>query len=206
MMSKSLRSTSDSHAALEYIDGLYGYALLLTSNRSEAEDLVQETYLRAIAAMNNLFDGSNVKAWLFTIMRNAWFNQLRRRRLKPRIIQIDNDENTTTTVVDQLKNPYEAYESKLEAERVRNAIQQLPEDFREIIVLREYEDLSYQEIADVLDCPVGTVMSRLARARSKLRALLSVPPQRSKARIASKAHRMFPQTGFTNIVFQPKLL
>jgi RNA polymerase sigma-70 factor (ECF subfamily) len=114
-----------------------------------------------------------MKSWMFTILRNIWLNQLRRRRTTPDLIDIDTNESTADIAVETSKDPYESYASKVESEQVRRAIQQLPVDFREVILLREYEDLSYQEIANVLSCPPGTVMSRLARARSRLRTLLA---------------------------------
>ena len=160
---------------VEHIDGLYSYALVLSRNRSEAEDLVQETYVRAIGAMGRLRPESNVKSWLFTILRNIWLNQLRQRRTAPQIVEMDvegiNAGIGTKTADDD--DPYALYASTVERNQVREAIQQLPAESREIILLREYEELSYQEIATILDCPAGTVMSRLARARAKLRALLS---------------------------------
>ena len=158
-------------AGIEHIDGLYSYAVVLTRNRSEAEDLVQETYVRAIGAMGRLRAGSNVKSWMFTILRNIWLNQLRRQRVA-QFVEIDGEESTTE-IAETGKNPYELYVSRMETEQVREAIRQLPVEFREIILLREFEELSYQEIATILDCPAGTVMSRLSRARAKLRTLLS---------------------------------
>jgi RNA polymerase sigma-70 factor (ECF subfamily) len=158
---------------LENIDGLYSYALTLTRNHAEAEDLVQETYLRAIQAMGRLRANSNMKGWLFTILRNAWFNQLRKWRNGPSMIGIEVEDRVADSIAEPSKDSHDLYVSKLEAEQVRAAIQELPLDFREIILLREYEELSYQEIASVLDCPVGTVMSRLGRARAKLRILLA---------------------------------
>jgi RNA polymerase sigma-70 factor (ECF subfamily) len=158
---------------IEHLDGLYSYAMVLSRNRAEAEDLVQETYVRAIQAMGRLRAGSNMKGWLFTILRNIWFNQLRKRRNGPQMVEIDVDDGLANNIVEPSKDSYDHYVSKIEAEQVRAAIQELPEESREIILLREYEDLSYQEIASVLDCPLGTVMSRLGRARAKLRALLS---------------------------------
>jgi RNA polymerase sigma-70 factor (ECF subfamily) len=158
-------------ADIEHIDGLYSYALVLTRNRSEAEDLVQETYVRAIGAMGRLRSDSNVKSWLFTILRNTWFNQLRQRR-NAKLVALDGEESAMD-VAETAKDPYAFYVSKMEHDKVREAIRQLPTDFREIILLREFEELSYQEIATILDCPAGTVMSRLARARAKLRMLLS---------------------------------
>lgn len=158
----------------EYVDGLYSYALVLSRDRTEAEDLVQETCLRAIRAMSRLRPDSNAKSWLSTILRNIWFNQLRQWRATPEVVELDLDGDGANRAADTRKDPHATYVSNIEQKQVRTAIQQLPVEFREIIILREYEDLSYQEIAAVLECPLGTVMSRLARARSKLRDLLSV--------------------------------
>ena len=157
---------------VEYLDGLYSYAMVLTRNHAEAEDLVQETYVRALKAMGRLRAGSNMKGWLFTILRNVWLNQLRKRRNGPQMIVIEVGDDVANSIVEPSKDSYDLYVSKTETERVRASIQELPIEFREIILLREYEDLSYQEVASVLGCPVGTVMSRLARARTKLRTLL----------------------------------
>src|ERR1700730_10954799 len=157
---------------IEYLDGLYSYAMVLTRNHAEAEDLVQETYLRAMQAMQKLRADSNIKGWLFTILNNIWVNQWRKRRNGPQMVQIEAGDRPANNIVEPSKNSHDLYVSKLEAEQVRAAIQELPVEFREIILLREYEDLSYREIASVLHCPVGTVMSRLGRARAKLRTLL----------------------------------
>ncbi len=162
----------ESTAGIEHIDGLYGYALVLTQNRTDAEDLVQETYMRAIRAMGRLRSDSNVKGWLFTILRNIWLNEVRQRRRAPESVDVESDNRISTLIDENMKSPHDVYVGKLERRHVREAVQQLPEEAREVILLREWEELSYQEIATVLDCPVGTVMSRLARARSKLRALL----------------------------------
>ena len=152
----------------EYIDGLYSYALVLTHNHAEAEDLVQETYVRAIPAVGRLRPESNIKAWLFKILRNVWFNQLRKRRSDPEL-----EGGSVDNLVNPGKDSFEIYAGQVDVRRVRAAIDQLSLEFREVILLREFEELSYQEIASLLDCPPGTVMSRLARARSKLRVLLS---------------------------------
>ena len=158
---------------LEHIDGLFAYAMVLTRNAFDAEDLVQETYVRAIEAMGRLRKGSNVKAWLYTILRNIRLNQVRQRRNGPKLVEIDADENAADLVIDSTRDPHALYVNRVEREQVQEAIQQLSEEFREIIVLREFAELSYHEIATLLDCPLGTVMSRLARARSKLGTLLS---------------------------------
>jgi RNA polymerase sigma-70 factor (ECF subfamily) len=172
MFFKPNGSNQEDAAGIEHIGGLYSYAMILTHNPTEAEDLVQETYVRAIPAIGRLRAGSNVKVWLFTILRNVRFNQLRYRRARPQLVEIDRDERTTNLIVETSQDPHALYATKAEREQVREAIRKLPVEFREIVLLREYEGLSYQEIASVLDCPVGTVMSRLARARSKLRTLL----------------------------------
>jgi RNA polymerase sigma-70 factor, ECF subfamily len=176
-------SSYEDVAVIEYMDTLYRYAMVLTRNRSEAEDLVQETYLRAMRAMRRLRAGSNIRSWLLVILRNIWLNQLRRQRTTPMVVEIDVDDTTANVVVETSKGPHALYVSKRECEQVREAIQHLPVDFREVILLREYEELSYQEIASVLGCPIGTVMSRLARARSKLRPMLSVTLQISDPRM-----------------------
>jgi RNA polymerase sigma-70 factor, ECF subfamily len=134
-----------------------------------------------------LHKDSNIKSWLFTITRNIWLNELRQRKTFPRIIDLEGDQNIAEVAMENARNPHEVYVSKVEREQVREAIQQLPVEFREIIILRGYEELSYQEIAKLLDCPPGTVMSRLARARTKLRALLSISWKQFQAEERLKA-------------------
>jgi RNA polymerase sigma-70 factor (ECF subfamily) len=152
-----------------YMDGLYGYAMVLTRNATVAADLVQETYVRAMDPMGRLREDSNTKAWLYTILRNIRLNQVRQQRTRPRLLA---DENTADLVIETAKDPHALHVSKLGVEQVREAIMRLPLEFREIILLREYGELSYQEIATLLDCSPGTAMSRMATARSKLRTLL----------------------------------
>lgn len=156
----------------EFLDGLYGYAMVLSRSATEAEDLVQETCLRAIRGMGSLRPDSNVKGWLFTILRNIWLNHVRHLRTGPEIVELNPDGSEPNDPVDTAKDAHSVYVGRVEREQVRAAILQLPVEFREIIILREYEELSYQEIASLLACPIGTVMSRLARARSRLRDLL----------------------------------
>jgi RNA polymerase sigma-70 factor (ECF subfamily) len=167
-----------SQAALAHIDALYGYAMTLTRDSAEAEDLVQETYLRASRASNQPEPNSNLKAWLFVIMRNAWLNQLRHNQSGPRFVELETNDQAE----DARGNPHVVYLRKLEREQVRAAIEKLPEAYREIVVLRDIEGFTYQEIAMVLECPAGTVMSRLGRARAKLRDSLSMWQTKSRAR------------------------
>jgi RNA polymerase sigma-70 factor, ECF subfamily len=156
---------------LSYMDGLYRYALVVTRNTATAADLVQETYLRAFATRQPLRPDGNAKGWLLTILRNIWLNQVRRTRTAREVIGLDPGD--LDGVIEKSPDPHALCVRKNESERVRRAIDHLSRDFREIIILREYDGLSYQEIADLLECPKGTVMSRLARARARLRNLLS---------------------------------
>src|SRR5260370_39989734 len=158
---------------IEYLDGLDSYAMVLTRNQAEAEDLVQETYMRAIQAMRKLRADSNIKGWLFTILKNIWFNQLRKRRNGPQMVDIEAGDSVANNIVEPSKDSHDLYVSKQEAEHVRAAIQELPVDFREIIRLRADEQLSYLAIATSSDSPVGAVMSRLGRAPAHLPVFLS---------------------------------
>jgi RNA polymerase sigma-70 factor, ECF subfamily len=168
------RTAIFTQAALEHIDSLYGYAMTLTRDQVEAEDLVQETYLRAVKAFGQLVPNSNLKSWLFVIMRNAWLNQLRHMRSGPSFIELDDTENDSGQLPDQrTDDPHVIYLRKLEREEITAAIDSLPRLYREIVVLRDVEGFSYQEIATMLGCPAGTVMSRLGRARERLRRLLA---------------------------------
>ena len=144
---------------IEQIDALYSYAVVLTSNYAEAEYLVYETYLRTVEGMNVLKAARSLKSGLFTTLRNLWQNQTQRRR------------PASDELGAPLKDP--SHISDMEGQRIHHAIQQLSVDLREIIVLREHEKLSYLEIADILNCSIGTVTSRLEEARYRLRALLT---------------------------------
>jgi RNA polymerase sigma-70 factor, ECF subfamily len=157
----------------DYVDGLFVYAMTLTRNSFEAEDLVHETFVRALPAMERLRENSNLRAWLYGILRNIWLDQVRQQRATPKFFELDADKNSADLFIETANDPHAVYVTKYETRQVRQALRQLPEEFREIIVLREFADLSYQEIASWLDCPPGTVMSRLSRARSKLGTLLS---------------------------------
>lgn len=172
-MSSAEPTKSAEGFGIEYIDSLYRYAIVLTGNPVEAEDLVQETYVRAMEAFRRLREDSNVKAWLVTILRNLWFNELRKRRNRPHLVEVDADSYLAEGLVMEKRDAHQILESEQDTRRVRAAIARLPFSFREILILREFEELSYQEIAAILNCPAGTVMSRLGRARAKLRALLT---------------------------------
>jgi len=174
-MDSPVNNVGFGQATMEHIDSLYGYAMALTRDATEAEDLVQETYLRAASAANQPEVDSNLKGWLFVIMRNAWLNQLRHRNNGPRFVELDLGEPSAAGIQE---NPHVVYLRKLERQQVREAIENLPHAYREIVMLRDIEGFSYQEIATVLDCPAGTVMSRLGRARERLRK--SLQPRRRR--------------------------
>jgi RNA polymerase sigma-70 factor, ECF subfamily len=161
--------------ALACLDGLYGYAMSLSHDRADAQDLVQETYLRATRASGQLAPDSNLKSWLCAILRNLWLNQMRHAQSGPQFVEMSVEQQESAPAHSRSgDNPYASYVAKMERDSVRAAVRLLPVAFREVIVLREFEGLSYHEIADILHCPAGTVMSRLGRAREKLRVLLSV--------------------------------
>ena len=172
-MSDGNPNFSFTQTALQYLDSLYGFAMTLTRDRTEAEDLVQETYLRAVRAFGRLLPDSNLKGWMFAIMRNAWINEVRRSRNAPHFVELDAEEDYAHRVGRIPNDPYAVLLKNRERDEIRAAIDGLPQGFREIIVLRDIEGFSYQQIADILDCPAGTVMSRLGRARQKLRSVLA---------------------------------
>lgn len=153
-------------AAVECLDGLYGFALSLCRDGATAEDLVQETYLRALKAPHKAEPGAGFKSWLFAILHNVWRNELRRRR--PAGLLDESVERLPAEGPD----PLESVDRQQAGGRVLRAIEDLPAPFREAIVLRCVEGFSYQEMAAIVGCPAGTVMSRLARARALLRRSL----------------------------------
>ena len=163
-----------------HIDALYGYAVILTHNHAEAEDLVQETLLRSIQAKAKYVEDGNRKAWLFTILRNIWLVELRKQRGSKQ--PITTDYNLQQIVAGRPCDAHEKLERHELQLRVRRAILQLPHSYREIILLREYEELSYKEIGRLLNCAQGTVMSRLWRARSLLRMSLEIDRHTRQAR------------------------
>jgi RNA polymerase sigma-70 factor, ECF subfamily len=152
---------------------LYRYARSLSRDPSSAEELVQQTFERALAALSRPVPPTEeaTRAWLFTIVRNLWHNQVRQR----------NRWAIGSRTLDEIPAGAEPLDlqvaRKLLQSEVRDAIDMLPEQFREVVLLRDIEGLSYAEIARVVDCPVGTVMSRLSRARDTLRRTLCLPAQ-----------------------------
>lgn len=152
-------------AAVACLDGLYGFALALSRDRRTAEDLVQETYARAFAASRKAGPDENLRGWLFTILANVWKNERKRKRPEP-VADVE------SLAPSRLEGPETALGRRELRERLRCALASLPDAFREVVVLRCVEGFSYQEVAAIVGCPAGTVMSRLARARALLRQSL----------------------------------
>jgi RNA polymerase sigma-70 factor (ECF subfamily) len=159
---------------LEHLDALYGYAMSLARDPTEAEDLVQETYLRAIKRAQHTLPTGNLKAWLFVILRNVWINQQRRAQGSISFllgVDTDSGEFRHNGSTNDLQSPESLLEQRLLWRNVHNAIESLPKVFQEMMVLRYIEGFTYQQIAEILQCPSGTVMSRLNRARAALQHL-----------------------------------
>jgi RNA polymerase sigma-70 factor (ECF subfamily) len=148
----------------------------LTRNPTDAEDLVQEACLRAIKGLTQNGIRSDPKVWLFTILRNVWINQWRRRARGPEFILLEKGRADggplQEWLSDEEERPEDHFDRNVVSGKIRLAISGLPEVFREVVVLRYFEGFSYRQIASILGCPAGTVMSRLNRARAELRAIL----------------------------------
>lgn len=163
--------------ALEHLDALYGTALRMTAKAEEAEDLVQDTYLRALRFYKKFQPGTNLKAWMFRMMVNLFINRYRRNRRGREIHEGIERYDVAERMVppEQLARtgaPEEFFFEKLFSDDVVAAIEELPRDFKMVVLLADVNDFSYAQIADILGIPVGTVMSRLHRGRKLLRAAL----------------------------------
>jgi RNA polymerase sigma-70 factor, ECF subfamily len=153
---------------LPHLDAAFNYARWLTRNHAEAEDVVQDACVRAMRFFTSL-RGDDARGWLFAIVRNTWYSRVARRASMTEVTPVDGAQDQTA---DNALDPEEQLLQQRDVARVRAALEQLPVDFREVIVLREIEGLSYKEIAAVVRIPIGTVMSRLARARERLLSVL----------------------------------
>lgn len=158
--------------ALVHLDALYRVALRLTGNASDADDLVQETMLKAYRSWEQYQPGTNAKGWLLTILRNSFINEYRRRTRHPETVDVDTIEPFAVFQDIQEDDPQGAFFDKIVDDEVLRAIDGLPEAFRETVVLSDVEGMSYQEIGKILGIPVGTVKSRLFRARQMLQGKL----------------------------------
>nr|WP_076389773.1 sigma-70 family RNA polymerase sigma factor [Vaginimicrobium propionicum] len=163
--------------ALEYLDQLYSAALRMTRNPADAEDIVQETYVKAFSSFRQFKPGTNLRAWLYRILTNTYINTYRKSKRQPQISDSDQVEDwqiarAASHTSDGLPSAeIEALERIPDAE-ITEALASLKPDFRDAVLLADVEGFSYKEIAEIMDTPIGTVMSRLNRGRKQLRALL----------------------------------
>jgi RNA polymerase sigma-70 factor (ECF subfamily) len=177
--------------AIPFLDQLYGAALRMTRNPADAQDLVQETFVKAYAAFGQFEQGTNLKAWLYRILTNTFINTYRKKQRDPYKGTISDMEDwqlgeaESATAMSSRSAEAEAIDH-LPDSAVKDALQSIPEDFRLAVYFADVEGFSYQEIADIMKTPVGTVMSRLHRGRRLLRGLLTEYAAERGIRVASK--------------------
>jgi RNA polymerase sigma-70 factor (ECF subfamily) len=162
---------------MPFVDSLYNTAYRMTRSAEDAEDLVQETFFKAYKYYDKFEEGTNLKAWLFKILKNTFINNYRKRKLEPRSVDFAEIEDSFERIVrrdssEQPADPESEFFSGVLDDDVKKALESLPYDYRMVVILADLEDFSYKEIAEILDCPVGTVMSRLYRGRKLLEKAL----------------------------------
>jgi len=168
---KPQRTRSDFEAlTLEHMDALYGAALRLTRSPKDAEDLVQDTFLKAFRFFDSFEKGTNIKAWLFKIQTNTFINKYRRKVKERELAEtpaedVVLDRFVSSEQVRAVQDPEGDFFGKLLSDEVVEALDQVPVDFRMVVILADIQGFSYKEIAEIVGCPVGTVMSRLFRGR-----------------------------------------
>jgi RNA polymerase sigma-70 factor, ECF subfamily len=163
--------------AMPLFEQLYNFAHWLSQNREEAEDLVQETYAKALRGFSSFQPGTNFRAWMYRILRNTFLTS-RTGLSATMTVPLESDEEGPVVAATDTQTPEAIFLERSNQELLQTAIDELPLHFREVLLLCEVEEMSYQEIADTLGIPVGTVMSRLWRARAALRELVRYKLQR----------------------------
>ena len=170
-------ASSFEELAMPLFAPLYNFAHWLTQNREEAEDLVQETYAKALKNFSSFTPGTNFRAWIYRILRNTFLTS--RTGMRAAATVPIEDENEESVLPSNAADPESLLLARADQEMIRGALEQLPVRFREIILLCDLEEMSYREIAATLGIPLGTVMSRLSRARAAMRELLRREPRRA---------------------------
>ena len=187
-LSRDERPAAFEELAVPLFDSLYNFAHWLTQNREEAEDLVQDTYIKALRGFKSFQPGTNFRAWIFRILRNTFLSS--RSKLERRMTEsLTSDEDDPFEPVAHRETAEAVLIQRCDIEAVQHAMEQLPAHFREMLLLCDVEDMSYREVAEVLSIPIGTVMSRLARARKALRQGLSNRVGTSKLRASGTPER-----------------
>jgi RNA polymerase sigma-70 factor (ECF subfamily) len=161
-----LQNSDFEKLALPLVDPLYNFARWLSGDADEARDLVQETFVKALKGLGSFQEGTNFRAWMFRILRNTFLTS--RTGLERRNTQQEDEAGFDETVISQ-ETPETALMRRADVDLVRKAIAQLAPAFQEVLLLADVEEMKYQEVADTLSIPIGTVMSRLARARKQVR-------------------------------------
>lgn len=161
--------------AMPHMDLLYNFALRTTGDPDDAKDLLQETFLKAYRFWDKYEKGTNIRAWLFRIMKNSYINRYRKETREPDKVDYEDVENFYDSIRDDSKETSDLQQrmfGNLLGDEVTTALQELPDDFRTVVILCDIEGLTYEEIAEFLNCPIGTVRSRLHRGRKMLQARL----------------------------------
>jgi len=171
----SVKQRSFEQEALPHTDLLYNYALRMTNNPADADDLVQETYLKAYRFWETYEQGTNIRAWLFRILKNSYINRYRKEVREPDKVEYDDFKSLYAARSDGTGDGNDLQESmfgNLLDDEITGAIASLPDEFRTVVILCDIEALTYEEVAAFMECPLGTVRSRLHRGRKLLRSRL----------------------------------
>ena len=167
-MGDQSKLTRFEQSVLPHLDAAYNLARWLTRNEHDAEDMAQESYLRAFKFFEG-FHGTDARAWLLAIVRNTCYTWLQQNRGREMMASFDEEIHTREN---EASNPAKLVLKSDDREMLKEALEELPVEFREVVVLRDLEELSYKQVAEIANIPLGTVMSRLARARERLKRLL----------------------------------
>jgi len=178
-----------------HLEALYGFALRLTRNPADAEDLVQEAFLRAYRFRASYAPGTNMRAWMFKILSNLFINRYRRTSRENSALDGPEGDSVAEAALSRdsvrlLRDPEAHFEAGLFGQHVKQALESLPPDFRTVVILSDIEEFSYKEIAEIMQCPIGTVMSRLHRARRALQKHLVEYARYAGAELDESPHEL----------------